>query len=166
MDILTEIQNWLEEFKTKYKPIEISPPPKDYRDIEGFMSDLLEYQYYRGDRSEDAVSLNIAVRSIEEFAILVHYLKRQDGVRILEDGEFEFDRYYPNPVMITYETPTEFYDDYSYSGLIDCTELSLRVDRNHFSEFWKNFWNDFILPCKYLLSTSQFWFHRQELTRI
>ena len=163
MKILKEIQNWLEEFKTKYKPIAIYPSPKNPENTEEYFWELFSYYRVTRDLKEEDghVFLGVEVCSIEEFAILVYYLKNQRGIKILEDGEFESDRYQPNIPMKLYDSVDDFYKD-ECNGVYG-TELLISIDNDCFSEFWRNFWNNFILPCKYLLDSERY---RQYLHKI
>lgn len=140
MKILTEIQNWLEEFKNKYKPIGIYPLPKDPENPEEYYQDL--------DVENEEANIEMAVNSVEELGFLISYLRSQPGVRVLAINEFELASYDPSVTSVFYDDPEVLYN--SIDMTIIGNNLSIRIQKTEFPKFWNNFLYEFLIPCKYL----------------
>lgn len=158
MDILEKIQNWTNEFKSKYKCIGIySAHGEDMEDYEGIMKDLSE----DGDSTEDTFFLEFGVWSVEDVAVFIGYLRDQPGVEIVAIDDkypgFIFTCYNPDRRPEFYDTPEEALSNF---GVIGGSEITIRVQKSKFTEFWKSFLYDFCIPGKYVGDSP--WFLKQQ----
>lgn len=150
MNALIKIQNWLEEFKTRFKPIGIHFYPRDPDDPEDYFWDLIEHY---GNGQEEYATFGIEVMSIEELGILMGYLRRKPGVKVLNHDDYELAVYNPDYPMMTYDSPEEVIKN---TVGMDGNEISVRVDKEYFINFWKEFWEEYILELKYVPLTRRF----------
>lgn len=153
MIYLDTLTDWLEEYKTKYKPFFICPPPKDLYNPEEYLSELQEIN---GINGQTCATLSITVGSLEEAGFLVGYLRGKPGVKILYDDErfsYPVDQFNPVYRMKTYDTPEDFYHDQEYNICLRGTEVYLEIEPDIFPKFWREFLEEFLIPCKYVLKS-------------
>lgn len=155
MEILTEIQNWLEEFKTKYKPIGIYPLPKNIEDPEEFYKEL-EEDY--SDVKNGVATIGIGSQSVEDLAVLVRYLRKRSEVEIICYDEHDdiYNIFNPDEKPKMYSTPEELYSSKGGVSISRGSNIYIKVKKADFPKFWSSFLYEFLLPLKYVGDSTWF----------